>query len=692
MAHLHGDDGRILDAEEAFHQRLGGTYGGIVGAGVAGGRSNVGSGPMNQYQPTSRGPLSSGNSAAGGGGGGTGTRPVPPSPPRTAGMYGNGNYSNNIPRQTSATDSNSSGGSSGGGGSFWRTEAAPNWKSNSRGSSGGSNSSSRNAGRWNGFGGRGKPKGPGYQQSTSPSFRYPSVPNANKQQQTRNGNNQSFVSKTTTAAQPTTSGISTLFGSGGGGNGPPKNLARPVRQRKTSGGLTNAANAHIQASGGYASSTLPATLENNEDGYQLPRGDVGGGSGQRKGGDSSNKVDFATVPNYINSPPSSAVPSSISNNSGASNDQAQFKRMNSSLSQNSLSSQGKEKKDKQKAVSKKIRESRKIKMDGQFNDVDIGREVHTSDEEGSDGYIHGTSFTRQQSDTTTGDGSTTDESPLTDLRSNRNVSTGRPPVVSTSTGPPSIIGSPSPSNNLTNGGHSFSPLASNLIIDNTDNQSFASTVTDMTPTASTDMGSVLYGRSSSATNTGTHGTPMRNSNALPSVGENEAIGGGGNRSSSGGVLFGKSSSLIFPTGVQTPTNGPHGPANPTNNIAPTNDLKSHKINLLLDQCEAVRFPFKKKLMLNSLDLTSQDIPVKDLYNTSLGNTLHKLSLAGNRLSNIPPKLVVCLPLLKTLDLSQCDLHQLPERWDLKSLKRLNLSHNKLTDFPEEVSPRNRTKI
>lgn len=150
----------------------------------------------------------------------------------------------------------------------------------------------------------------------------------------------------------------------------------------------------------------------------------------------------------------------------------------------------------------------------------------------------------------------------------------------------------------------------------------------------------------------------------------------GNRSGGGGVLFGKSSSLIFPTGVEPPT----GNANTTE----SSSSKRHKINILLDQCETMRFPFKKKLILSSLGLTAGDIPVKDLYGTSLGNTLHKLSLAGNRLSTIPPKLVTCLPSLKNLDLSQCEIHQLPERWNLPQLKRLNLSHNRLTDFPEEV--------
>eukprot|EP00934_Nitzschia_sp_Nitz4_P003673 Nitzschia sp. Nitz4//scaffold115_size69933//47363//53133//NITZ4_006008-RA/size69933-snap-gene-0.86-mRNA-1//-1//CDS//3329533517//3663//frame0 len=142
-------------------------------------------------------------------------------------------------------------------------------------------------------------------------------------------------------------------------------------------------------------------------------------------------------------------------------------------------------------------------------------------------------------------------------------------------------------------------------------------------------------------------------------------------SSGSAVMFGKSSSLIFPTGVEPPAS------------ADSDTVKKHKIHMLLDQCESVRL-FKKKLMLNNLHLTAADIPVRHLHGTSLGNTLHKLSLAGNRLSSIPPKLVVCMPLLKTLDLSQCELHQLPETWKLPRLRRLNLSHNRLTDFLEET--------
>lgn len=142
----------------------------------------------------------------------------------------------------------------------------------------------------------------------------------------------------------------------------------------------------------------------------------------------------------------------------------------------------------------------------------------------------------------------------------------------------------------------------------------------------------------------------------------------------GALLAKGSSSLIFPTGVETPGD----------QVTEGGSAKTRRINLLLDQAETVRFPFKKKLVLENLGLFAADVPVKDLQNTSLGNSLYKLSLAGNRLASIPPQLVMCLPSLKHLDLSQCELYQLPQKWDLPQLKRLNLSHNRISDFPDEV--------
>lgn len=141
-----------------------------------------------------------------------------------------------------------------------------------------------------------------------------------------------------------------------------------------------------------------------------------------------------------------------------------------------------------------------------------------------------------------------------------------------------------------------------------------------------------------------------------------------------GALLGKSSSLIFPTGIDS---------NPEDDSEAAK-TKRRKVNMALDQCEAVRFPFKKKLILEKLELTASDLPIKDLAGTSLGNSLHKLSLSGNRLGTVPAKLIQSLPILKHLNLSQCDLSQLPDKWNLPKLTRLNLSHNGFTEFPEEV--------
>jgi Leucine-rich repeat (LRR) protein len=141
-----------------------------------------------------------------------------------------------------------------------------------------------------------------------------------------------------------------------------------------------------------------------------------------------------------------------------------------------------------------------------------------------------------------------------------------------------------------------------------------------------------------------------------------------------GALLGKSSSLIFPTGVETNADGD----------SEADQAKRRKINLLLDQCEANRFPFRKRLLLEKLGITAADIPLQFLVGTPLGNALHKLSLVGNRLGSVPPKLVQSLPTLKHLDLSQCELDQLPQNWNLPQLKKLNLSHNRLRDFPDEV--------
>jgi len=118
-----------------------------------------------------------------------------------------------------------------------------------------------------------------------------------------------------------------------------------------------------------------------------------------------------------------------------------------------------------------------------------------------------------------------------------------------------------------------------------------------------------------------------------------------------------------------------------------NDLshteKHRKLRMAMDQCTTVRFPFKKRLVLANLNLTEDELPIKKICGETLGSALYKLNLAGNRLSTIPTPLIVQLTGLRVLDLSQCDLYTLPERWDLPSLKKLILSHNRIqTCFPE----------
>jgi Leucine rich repeat len=159
-----------------------------------------------------------------------------------------------------------------------------------------------------------------------------------------------------------------------------------------------------------------------------------------------------------------------------------------------------------------------------------------------------------------------------------------------------------------------------------------------------------------------------------------------NKTPSNTGLFGKSSSLIFPTGVDTNNNSSNNNNSEDDNTEEVAKMKRAKIALTLDQCENNRLPFKKKkLILKNMDLWAADIPLKALCGTSLGNTLYKLDLAGNHhLGSVPPALVQNLPTLRTLDLSQCNLNSLPTQWYLPKLTRLDLSSNKFADFPEEV--------
>lgn len=111
-------------------------------------------------------------------------------------------------------------------------------------------------------------------------------------------------------------------------------------------------------------------------------------------------------------------------------------------------------------------------------------------------------------------------------------------------------------------------------------------------------------------------------------------------------------------------------------------VKIQQINRCLEDCKNGRSR-KKKLHLESMDIIYTDIPVQSLADTSLGGSLHKLSLSGNHLQTIPEKLVRCLPSLMHLDLSHCKLTSLPDAWNLPQLRMLNLSHNGL-DFLSET--------
>uniref|UniRef100_A0A7S1ZZC8 Roc domain-containing protein n=1 Tax=Ditylum brightwellii TaxID=49249 RepID=A0A7S1ZZC8_9STRA len=135
----------------------------------------------------------------------------------------------------------------------------------------------------------------------------------------------------------------------------------------------------------------------------------------------------------------------------------------------------------------------------------------------------------------------------------------------------------------------------------------------------------------------------------------------------------------------------------TNTATTTSNLsiaKRRKINLLIDQCESTRFiptPFsknkkrkKKTLLLSNMNLTSNEVPIQDIVNTgTLSTTLYKLSLSGNALIYLPHLLVTSLSGLKLLDVSQCELKSLPEKWDMPKLERLDLGHNKIREFPCE---------
>jgi len=110
------------------------------------------------------------------------------------------------------------------------------------------------------------------------------------------------------------------------------------------------------------------------------------------------------------------------------------------------------------------------------------------------------------------------------------------------------------------------------------------------------------------------------------------------------------------------------------------EQRRRKIDKILNQ--ACRF--RKRLVLRDMNLSRADIPLQQLKETNLGCSLVHLSLSGNRIGSIPADLVQSPPLLQILDLSRCDLDRLPDQWDLPKLRKLDLSHNNLIDFLDEV--------
>lgn len=131
--------------------------------------------------------------------------------------------------------------------------------------------------------------------------------------------------------------------------------------------------------------------------------------------------------------------------------------------------------------------------------------------------------------------------------------------------------------------------------------------------------------------------------------------------------------------------GTQGVASVVSSGSGDEDRKRRKIIRALDNCSSTCSPGRKKLLLERMNLTPDDVPVDDLLGSSLGVSLKKLSLSGNSpLRSIPRMLVHSLPSLETLDLPQCELRSLPSSWNLPKLTRLNLSNNQLNAFPEEV--------
>ena len=112
------------------------------------------------------------------------------------------------------------------------------------------------------------------------------------------------------------------------------------------------------------------------------------------------------------------------------------------------------------------------------------------------------------------------------------------------------------------------------------------------------------------------------------------------------------------------------------------ETKARILKRLLEQCEAVAWPFKKKLVLSNMYLAFEDIPTERICSEKIRPLLIKLSLRGNMISAVPDPLVLKLAALRSLNLSNCNLTELPAVWDLPSLKKLCLGRNSLEKFPK----------
>jgi Leucine-rich repeat (LRR) protein len=137
------------------------------------------------------------------------------------------------------------------------------------------------------------------------------------------------------------------------------------------------------------------------------------------------------------------------------------------------------------------------------------------------------------------------------------------------------------------------------------------------------------------------------------------------------------SSLIFPV---------HYSRTGTSRRASDAYTQQRKIVAALAKCRnSICFLQRRKLWLERMNLTTNDLPMIHLVDTALGASLRGLFLTGNtELCYIPESLVQSLPVLQTLDVSHCNLSELPPVWDLPRLSVLNLSHNRLTEFPDDV--------